>query len=159
RKSDTCRFARNRRTSCGRMPRGSWSHSASAQGRASSVRAALFFLGFLGSELALALHHLHAKLLGIHFGLADLAEHLAFFFVDMMIDILAEHGHFGVEELVARTHSFELADKVFMGSMFDLGFVHDVRLCDGFTHRWVEDLFLDLRVHGELVADLAAKLA
>jgi hypothetical protein len=58
-----------------------------------------------------------------HFG-----KHLAFFFLNVMVDVLAKHGDLGVVQLVVRCHRSDLGDEVLRRSVFHRGFVEQVGL-------------------------------
>ena len=65
---------------------------------------------------------------------------------------------FRVVLVVAGARPFELGDQHLHSSVFDLGLVHEVVLVEGLANGGIEDLFLELRVHGQRGADLTNQL-
>ena len=76
----------------------------------------------------------------------------------MMVDVLAQHLHLGVEEVGVGRHCLDLRDQLLAAGMLHRGFIDQVLVLQAFAGGRVEDLFLDLGVHGEHLADLRGEL-
>jgi hypothetical protein len=85
-------------------------------------------------------------------------EHLGALFLDVVIDVLAQHRHLRIEHRVGRVAPLDLGDQVLGAGMLDLGFVEQGLVLDPGAHGGVEDFFLDRGVDGQLLADLAGQL-
>ena len=76
----------------------------------------------------------------------------------MVLDLFGQHLDLGVEEVVVlAVAGLDLGHQQLGGVMLDIGFLQQVLLDLAFAGR-IEDLFLDLRVDGELEADLPRQL-
>ena len=114
------------------------------------------FSGDLPDELLLACRHALAQILQVEAGRLRLGEH-AFgahlFLLDVVLDLLREHFHLGVIEIVFGAAGFELRDQHLGAVMLDIGFadglVFDLAAAGG-----IEDLLFDERVDGQFLADL-----
>src|SRR5690349_18139810 len=67
----------------------------------------------LSFEFIPAFCHAPPESLGIQASPLHFGKHLPFFFFDVMLHILSEHGYFCVVELIARRHIFELPHELF----------------------------------------------
>ena len=87
-----------------------------------------------------------AELLEVDVGVLAARKQLAFLFLDVVVDVLAEHLDLRVVQLVGRIHRLDLLDEVLRRRVLDLGLVEQVLLVERFARSGIEDLFLDRRV-------------
>jgi hypothetical protein len=120
------------------------------------LRLRFFLDAQLFHQRKLAVREPAAELLQIELGLLQLGEQLVFLFLDVMLDVLAEHFDRRLEVLVVAAHALDLGDQLLRGAVLDLGLVDQVLFLlafEGFLRSGVEHLFLDRRVHCQQLAD------
>jgi hypothetical protein len=76
----------------------------------------------------------------------------------VVLDHFRQHLHLGLEVIVARVRLLDLRDEFLRAGMLDLGLVVHVLVTRRGEKRRIEDLFFDLRVNLEGIADLYRKL-
>src|SRR3954463_2711376 len=158
------RRARSSRCRCipGRCPRRCPESRAaprrrgSAGPRSSAHRASTFLLllllGRLAHQLLHPAAHARAELLEVEVGFLHLREHLAFLYLHVVHDVLAEHRESGVEVGIFRAHVLELLDQHLRRLVLDLGLVQEVLVLDRLARRRIEQLLLQSRMHLEVLA-------
>src|SRR3954466_11642409 len=112
----------------------------------------LLLIGRLAHQLLHPAAHARSELLEVEVGFLDLREHLAFLFLHVMHDVLAEHREGGVEVGIVRAHVLELLDQHLRRLVLDLGLVQEVLVLDRLARRRIEQLLLERRVHLEVLA-------
>ena len=115
-----------------------------------------FFDAHLLHQRELAVREPAAELFQVEVGLLQLREQLVLLFLDVMLDVLAEHLDGRLEVLVVAGHAFDLRDQLLRGAVLDLGLVDQVLVLfvlEGFLRGGIEQLFLDRRVHCQQLAD------
>src|SRR5512144_34936 len=94
----------------------------------------------------------------IELRLARLRKHLVLFLLDVMFHVLAEHLDLRLPLRIADLAGLYLRDQFLRRRMLDLGLVHQVFVIDGLADGGIEDLFLDLGVQRQLLADSVCQL-
>ena len=108
-------------------------------------------------KFTFTLRHPRAERFEIQACFPNLGKEFAFFFLDVMRDLLAQHRHFGIVKRHSGLHRFDLGDQNLGASMLNRRFVEKIGFLRGFSCRRVEELFFDLGMNPQCVADIDRK--
>src|SRR5581483_10952531 len=96
-----------------------------------------------------------AERIQVHARCLDRREQFVLLLADVMLNLLAEHLHRGVEPIVVDIHVVELLDQVLDAFVLHFRFIDQRIGVQGFPAQGIEDGFLQSRMQQELGADLA----